>query len=325
MQTLSPIRLKIVDFAVLAATALALITVWLMKPEASPKGSAQDVGEYVYVAGAIDLGEGGRSVFRTIKRTRHPLATALAWDERKQEQIKSQGLTSPYTLTVEGHGGRVLFERVLVRRGTHHGPSETLWFNELIPYPEGAAGLRIRRGRDVLNERRPSAHAPQVTVLSPNGGETARGPMVIRWQAADADHDPLTYDILYSADGGSTWRALAIDYRESTLTLEDTKDLPGTNHALIRVIAADGFNTGEDHSDSSFTVPNKPPSVVILSPASDSAIQGRTVVFHGAAFDREDGPLNEHVLQWESDEDGHLGVGREVATRRSALESTGLH
>ena len=259
MHTLSPIKLTIVVFAVLAASALALTSVWLMKPGAKLEVSAQGVAEYVYVGGAIDLGDGGRAVFRTIKRTRHPLATALTRDERKQEQIKSQGLTSPYTLTVEGHGSRVLFERILVRRGTHHGPSETLWFNELIPYPQGAAGLRIRRGRDVLNERSPSSHAPHVTVLSPKGGETVRGPMVIRWQAADADHDPLTYDILYSADGGSTWRALAIDYEGTTLTLEDTKGLPGSNHALIRVIAADGFNTGEDLSDSPFSVPNKPP------------------------------------------------------------------
>ena len=43
------------------------------------------------------------------------------------------------------------------------------------------------------------------------------------------------------------------------------------------------------------------------------------MVFDGAAFDREDGPLGDRGLQWESDKDGHLGAGREVATRTLSL------
>jgi hypothetical protein len=83
----------------------------------------------------------------------------------------------------------------------------------------GAAGCAARPtapaaivGKENLKHmtRTVSAHAPAVQVIAPNGGEVLSGAMIpVTWSAADADGDPLTFSVLYSADGGSTWTAAA--------------------------------------------------------------------------------------------------------------------
>lgn len=45
-------------------------------------------------------------------------------------------------------------------------------FNLMLPYPPGIARIVLKKGATELAVRPVSAHAPAVTVLSPNGGET---------------------------------------------------------------------------------------------------------------------------------------------------------
>ena len=84
---------------------------------------------------------------------------------------------------------------------------------------------------------------------------------------------------------------------------------------MIRVIAADDFNTGSDDSEP-FAVRRKAPLPLIVSPDDGTeTVQMRTIVLDGDAIDWEDGPLSGKSLSWESDKDGVIGTGREVETR----------
>lgn len=79
-------------------------------------------------------------------------------------------------------------------------------------------------------------------VLRPLGGETISGDLVVDWEAADPDGDPLRYTVQYSPDLGSTWQTLATSHFTPTLTVSGDA-LAGSEQALIRVIANDGVNT----------------------------------------------------------------------------------
>lgn len=46
---------------------------------------------------------------------------------------------------------------------------------------------------------------PAVTFLSPTGGETWSGTQTIKWQGSDPDGDTLSYEVLYTKDGGAQW------------------------------------------------------------------------------------------------------------------------
>ena len=72
--------------------------------------------------------------------------------------------------------------------------------------------------------------------------------------------------VQYSADGGTNWETLALDWAQPELAVL-LDQLKGTVNARIRVIASDGFNSGTDASDNSFVVPNHPPDLAVLSPA----------------------------------------------------------
>ena len=75
---------------------------------------------------------------------------------------------------------------------------------------------------------------------------------------------PLTYSVLYSNDGGTSWQALATNLSATNLTL-NTDQLPGGS-GLIRVLASDGLLSGQATSGA-FSVPKHAPSVQILMPS----------------------------------------------------------
>jgi hypothetical protein len=109
----------------------------------------------------------------------------------------------------------------------------------------------------------PSNNPPEVTVTYPNGGEVLSGYQTISWDASDADGDPLSYDVLYSPDGGQRWLPLAVRLTEPTYTFFTGQVLSG-NNTLIRVIANDGFNTTIDESDDPFTIEALPENSISL-------------------------------------------------------------
>jgi hypothetical protein len=183
----------------------------------------------------------------------------------------------------------------------------------LIPVPANPAIRQVRlrhKGASILS-RSASPSPPVLRVLQPNGGETiGTGPVELQWTGSDADGDALSYFVQYSVDNGSSWETLAVDWSQTRYIL-DAGFLRSTTAGRIRVIASDGFNTAVDESDKPFTVLNHPPNASIRLPTRGTIFSGKqAVVLAAAASDMEDGPLPEKSMQWTSDVDGQIGVGR---------------
>ena len=137
-----------------------------------------------------------------------------------------------------------------------------------------------------------------------------------------SDHDKLTYSLLYSNNGGKNWKTINAGINETNYKV-NLKDLPGSDHALFRVIATDGVNTAIDDSDATFRVLSKAPDVSIISPGDNSTFSTiETITLTGEASDLEDGMLEGKVLIWTSDKQGNLGFGHSISV--DGL-SPGLH
>ncbi len=96
-------------------------------------------------------------------------------------------------------------------------------------------------------------------VLTPNGGEVVTGDdIVITWDAVDPNDDPITFNLFYSANGGTGWTPLV-----SGLTVDHyTWDITGVSDSieyLIRIEAVSTIFTVTDESDAQFTIDRNPP------------------------------------------------------------------
>ncbi len=232
---------------------------------------------------------------------------------------------SGWLFTLEDAASHPLYTETIAFNEDFHNGALITSFASVIPFPAGTQWLRIRHGPTVIAERQVSAHAPTVHLLSPNGGEQMQIGSLLQWTGSDADGDDLLYTLLYSTDAGATWRALVLDTGETSLTVDENilADMLGSNQALLKVIASDGVNTGEDVSDAVFSVPGSAPLSVITSPQDGTfSAPGKLVVLEGVGLDMEEGTLRGNALQWTSDRDGALGTGEELALHNL---STGHH
>jgi hypothetical protein len=115
--------------------------------------------------------------------------------------------------------------------------------------------------------------------------------------------------VLFSYDGGQTWLTAVTDLKEPRLTL-DTTNMPGCARCLIRVLTSDGWNTTSADISSPFALENKSPSISISSPKEGAVLPlDMPIIFSAAAFDMEDGLLDEVSVVWRSDKEGELGQG----------------
>ncbi|MFO7793201.1 MAG: C25 family cysteine peptidase, partial [Candidatus Saliniplasma sp.] len=106
-----------------------------------------------------------------------------------------------------------------------------------------------------------SGEPPEVTVTSPNGGEsfTTGTEESISWSTTSGD-DPVDYvDMYYSVDTGVNWETIDSNVDDTgsytwTVPNEDSGD------CLVRIEAVDtAGRDGEDQSDSTFTIVGTPP------------------------------------------------------------------
>jgi hypothetical protein len=133
-------------------------------------------------------------------------------------------------------------------------------FSYRVLWQEGIQRVEIlNQAGQVLAARDVSAASPEVRVLSPNGGENWRENKSyrIKWEASDVDGDTLLSSLLLSRDGGETWTTLALDLEDREYEIKAAGLQAGSDY-LVKVIVSDGVNTGEDLSDSSFSVGTGP-------------------------------------------------------------------
>ncbi|HUT30057.1 MAG TPA: hypothetical protein VMX13_09720 [Sedimentisphaerales bacterium] len=198
-------------------------------------------------------------------------------------------------------------------------------FIVFVPVDPNIRRVVVTHNTNVIGSVTASGNSPTVQVISPNGGETFDGNQVVfEWTGDDPDGNNLTYVVQYSANAGSTWETLTVDWPDPNCHIE-RKYLKATNSALIRVIASDGFNTAVDESDGLFTVVNNPPDVVLFTPKENTLfLANQLIFFEAGALDREDGQLAATSLQWYSDVDGPLGTGK-IVVRDANEFSEGYH
>lgn len=221
----------------------------------------------------------------------------------------------PYTVELQDAAGQVLYSQHfdLAQMSNDNLQTEGS-FQLVLPWADGANKVVFKDQGQVIGQTTASAHAPTLTLTSPSGGEawTATGQQTITWTAADADLNPLSYMVQYSADGGQTWSMLAANLQDPSFTF-DGDYLPGSNHGVIRVIATDGFNTVQVDSNQ-ISVAAKAPLIAITSPAEASSFEaGAPVILQAVGTDLRDGAItNADQFTWSSDKDGSLGTGNRL-------------
>jgi hypothetical protein len=95
----------------------------------------------------------------------------------------------------------------------------------------------------------------------------------VRWEASDADGDPLTTAVLVSSNGGSTWVPAGSELTGSSYTF-DTTGLSGSDNARIKVRVSDGVNTAEAVSDAGFTIIGDSPVTAATTKAAGGLATG---------------------------------------------------
>ncbi len=231
-----------------------------------------------------------------------------------QANVSARVLAGEFRLELVAADGRVLSSQPFAP--DRPDGSQFEMFGLAIPYNSSAALVRVTRDGVILTSRPVSAHAPAVTVISPNGGEVLRDTLTVRWNASDADGDPLRYTVQYSPDMGQSWVNVATNYYTTTLTVS-TEALPGSARAgLIRVTANDGVHTATDVSDAAFSAPTHAPTVIIETAEGSRFGPGLPALLRGSATDVEDGPMQGNALRW-------LVDGREIG-RGEAISAFSL-
>lgn len=278
-----------------------LLDAWSTDKAALAKGGQQPPGSYILLSGSID--PGGSVLF--VKCERQQLPGVM-------EELPNQGA---YCIELQSASGGALDTRFfdLIPPDPIDLISGAANFAEILPDDPNTSRILIKKGAAVLHTLTISTHKPQISVTYPNGGEMLGNRENISWVAADADNDPMTFDILYSRDGGITWDAVAMDV-EGTSYVWNTEQAGGGGSGRIKVIACDGVNTTEDISDGDFSLRKKTPEVFIIEPEEDARFfNNKRVIFSGNGFDLEDPFLTEEAFTWASSRDGALGMGSMVS------------
>jgi len=194
-------------------------------------------------------------------------------------------------------------------------------FTVVRKVPAGSESVEIRFRGETVWSRQISSNPPEVTLISPAGGENL-GPdaeFTISWSASDPDGDELTYSVYYSSDGGATWLPIETAIKTTSVNWV-TATAAGSTMAVIRVEASDGFNTGEAVS-ASFTVAPKPPMAGIMAPEDQSRLPvSASVHFEATGFDLQGGIIrDDSAFEWTSSIDGLIGEGRQLTVNSLSI------
>jgi hypothetical protein len=285
----------------------------MARVSATPSALARQVvqaEEVLAVTGVITPSEGTATLNYGYRLPQGQVAS------QKLNRLASRILAGPlatYSLRLLDESEQVLAEQAFDLPDEGNPVGETRSFNMLMPYDPATAAIVLAEDSTELARQTVSPSPPSVEVLSPNGGENISGTMTIEWDASDPDGDTPLFTVQYSPNGGADWQTLATDYYTQTLVLGDLSTIPGSNNALIQVMASDGVNTASDTSDGPFQVATQPPDAHISQPTNEAVFTTDVqIILNGNGLDAEDGPLGDSALQWFVD-GASVGAGKELA------------
>ena len=210
------------------------------------------------------------------------------------------GVSSPYRLIVRNAAGGVLSDQPMIDNPVHIDYRPYSQMLEGDAPVSGAAEIEITSGGSVLAARKASAHAPVVRVITPHRGAHVGGdarPVTVRWQATDADHDPLLVSLDYSGDGGHTWKTVFTGPNRGRANLP-AYFLTHSRDARVRVRANDGFLETAALSGR-FVSLGAAPLVSILSPQPRQRISNDASLYlRGTAINDAGRFLKGRRLRW---------------------------
>ena len=215
-----------------------------------------------------------------------------------------------YTLRLVDAGGATLAEHAFTP-AVEGDADGWLSFGLVVPFAAGTRQVQVIEDASglALASLAISAGVPQVSAVElPGDVASLQGATTIQWSASDPEGDALSYDLLYSADGGLTFQPVMLGLGGTSVEL-DTSSLAGAAQGVFRIMASDGANTG--YADSApVEVAAKAPAVHILSPVDQQQVQyGTPLALNGFAVDAQDGNItSEGSLAWSS-QYGPLGNG----------------
>lgn len=192
-------------------------------------------------------------------------------------------------------------------------------FSAIRAVPAGAQTVRLLWQEGVVYSLDATPNAPTVQMIVPVGGEEI-GPdteLDIQWMAEDLDGDLLHFTVLYSADGGNTFVPLGVGISGTQMHWTPRFATPGDS-VQVKVVASDGFNSGEVVSEP-FRIAPRPPIVAILSPDDGGEmVESTAVTLRATATAPGEGRVSGNAAyQWISSLDGVLGAGRLLTARLS--------
>lgn len=199
--------------------------------------------------------------------------------------------SSPYRIVVRnGAGAAVAAVGVTVEPPSDAGTASVVVAE--VP-AAGAARVELVYEGKVIAARPRSAHAPRVGPVKVAPGARQ---VEVAWKASDADGDPLTATVEYSADGGRTWRSVAAVSREPARLAGAL--FSRSADARVRVTVNDGFDEAAAVSPR-FRAAGAPPFARISFPPSGFRIANdAALTLGGEAYDDRGNPLTGKRLRW---------------------------
>jgi hypothetical protein len=165
------------------------------------------------------------------------------------------------------------------------------------------------------------------SLLAPVGGESWTGVQNISWSAGDGDGDVLLFDIHLENDTGSFLLAEGLPCTPARDPFEwswNTTTVPNGT-CRIKVVARDDnplIPVTVSRTSGNFTIhhpmpPNRPPRVVLVSPANNSVINTTSVLLAWNGSDPDGDPLN-YTCRHSASPDLQ-GAGRTITTNVASI------
>jgi hypothetical protein len=182
----------------------------------------------------------------------------------------------------------------------------------LVPFPRGAAGLRVSHGRRQLLERTVPREKLEAEVGWPR---SLSGAKTLRWRASQ---EGCAAVLGYSNDDGRSWTPLSLPTSSDGIAFEAGL-LPG-GAGLLELRVTDGLRTIALRSEP-YTVKSKGWVLWLLAPADGSTLAAdRPTVLAAQAYHVEERKPSLEGIRWTSSLDGTLGTGGRIQTVLSAGE-----
>jgi hypothetical protein len=209
-----------------------------------------------------------------------------------------------YQIVVQDRQSKPLYtvSPVVVKGDIHH--AKDIFFLETVVHVSdwnALGAVEIHRDNQAIVRRERPKASPAITNITLTPPSESEPSWHVVWTSTHPTGNPLTSNIDYSWDGGSTYRTIysgpdkGADRKPVSLP---AGHFPTSDNALLRIRVSDGFNFVSAVSVP-FKSPGVPPNVRIIQPKRCSAYRaGCAIYLQGSALDEMRLPITGKNLKW---------------------------